>query len=416
MKRSSVCFSVLCVLTLISTTTTTFAESQTQVATESLPAAPKTLVFSSFLVPGDFINITAAVRSPDNSFIIGGSGSVDGGAFYESNLHTGAFFTSDAANPNFVSALTVSSGLQVIAAGGNPLQDLGTGIPSCVQGFGLDPWIDAGSYRTCIPGLVIAPSAIAVDSANSVYVASGPTIVKISSTPALVYTFTLGGSATNITGLAVNSQGQVYVVGNAGKDLPTKNALQPTGNGAFLAKLDAAGTTDLFATYLNGKFGGTTAAAIAINPSGVYVTGYVGTTAAPTVYVSKVLTSGKKLVYRKAIGPGLPSAIVVDAKNQTYVTGQTTSAAFPLVRAFQIAHASGFVASVNTPGKAILWSSYLGGTSFDQMSGIGVNSDGTIWVGGTATSYDFPVTDGSICDGGGTGFCQAGFVTKISAN
>ncbi len=415
MKRSSVCFVVLFVYTLASAA---FAQSQTQSATESLPAAPKTLVFSSYVLSGDFVSIFAAVRSPDNRFVFGGSASVDGGAFYESNLHTGVTFTSDAANPNFVSALTVSSALQVVAAGAGSLQDLGKGIPSCTPSNGiLDPWIDAGSYRTCIPGFSpgTGPSAIAIDSANSVYVASGPTVVKISSAPALVYTFTLGGSATNITGLAVNKQGQVYVVGNSGNDLPTVHALQPTGNGAFLAKLNATGTGVLFATYLNGRLGGTSADAIVINPSGVFVTGYAGTNASPTVYVSKVLTSGTKLVYREAIGPGLPTAIAVDALGRTYVTGQATSTLFPLVRAFQTTPASGFVASLNALGNNILWSSFLGGSSGNNMKGIGVNSDGTTWVGGTTFSTDFPVTDGSMCDLG-FGTCAAGFMTKVSAN
>ena len=411
MKRSSVCLVVLFTLTLAST-----PFSQTQPTTQSLPAAPKMVLFSSLVANGGFVRIFAAVRSPNNSFVFGGTEGVDGGAFYESNLFTGMTYTSDAGNPNYVTALTVSSGLQVIAGGaGSYLGGTATSIQSCVPSNGiLDPWVDGGSYVTCIPGLVNGPTAIAIDSANSVYVASGPTVFKISSTPALIYTFTLGGSATNITGLAVNKQGQVYVVGNAAKDLPTLNALQPVGNGAFLAKLNATGTGVLFATYLNGKFGGTSADAVAINPSGVFVTGYAGTKASPTVYVSKVLTSGQKLVYHKAIGPGSPVAIAVDAKNRAYVTGQTTSTQFPLVRAFQIKPASGFVASLDGLGKTILWSSYLGGSGFaDSMTGIGVNSDGTTWIGGTAGSIDFPVTDGSMCD---PSFCESGFMTKISAN
>ncbi len=413
MKRSSVC---LVVWLFVAATSIVFAQSQTQSTPKSLPPAPpKTVVFSTFANEASYVFVNSAVRGPNDVFFLAGAEDVDSTGFYSSS--TGAFVTYiGILNITTVNALAVLPSSQPVAAGYGYLPDEGTGILGCTTSI-LFSWIDAGTYRTCIPGFpyLAVPTAVAVDASSSVYVAGGPLVTKINSTPAPVYTVNLGGSATKITGIVAGSFGELYVTGNAGTDLPTVNALQPTGKGAFLAKINATGTV-AFATYLNGAIGGTATNAIAYDGISVYVAGWFPGGTGLTVFVSKVAKSGQQVIYRKAIGRGIPAAIAVDAKGQTYVTGHATSASFPLVRAFQTTPASGFVFSLSTDGNTILWSSFLGGSSVvDHMRGIAVNSDGTVWVGGDTHSFDFPVTDGSTCFDFGMG-CDSGFMTKISAN
>jgi len=62
--------------------------------------------------------------------------------------------------------------------------------------------------------------------------------------------------ATDITALAVDADGYIYLAGRAGDGFPIVNAVQSThaGDGdAYLAKLDPSGTKLVFSTFIGGK-------------------------------------------------------------------------------------------------------------------------------------------------------------------
>jgi hypothetical protein len=105
--------------------------------------------------------------------------------------------------------------------------------------------------------------------------------------PVLNYSTYVGGSGSDFaTGIALDSTGNAYITGvSYSTDFPTTpNGLsqQPlaanAGMGAvaaFVAKLNPAGTTLLYSSYIAGSTPGETAFGIAVNPAGnaVYVTG-----------------------------------------------------------------------------------------------------------------------------------------------
>jgi hypothetical protein len=75
---------------------------------------------------------------------------------------------------------------------------------------------------------------------------------------ALVYSTYLGGSGGEEGhGIAVDSAGNAYVGGyTTSTDFPIPNAIQGTnggGNDAFVTKIDAAGSTLLYSTYIGGS-------------------------------------------------------------------------------------------------------------------------------------------------------------------
>ena len=49
-----------------------------------------------------------------------------------------------------------------------------------------------------------------------------------------------------------------------------------------------------------------------------------------------------------------------------------------------------FVAKVNAGGNALVYSTYLGGTSFDWGSGLAIDGGGNAYVAGYTSSFDFP--------------------------
>jgi len=167
---------------------------------------------------------------------------------------------------------------------------------------GLYPGFEAPVASTDI-GL-----AIAVDSEGSAYVAGQtnsadfpvanalqPTrlatndafISKLNPTgTALIYSTYLGGEST-ATGIAVDSAGNAYVAGTTSStSFPvTANAFQSSLSGStdgFVVKVDAAGTSLLYSTYLGGRSTDDTAG-IAIDMAGnAYVTCHTRSTDFPT--------------------------------------------------------------------------------------------------------------------------------------
>ncbi len=205
---------------------------------------------------------------------------------------------------------------------------------------------------------------------------------SLSGVPSLVYSTYLGGSKGDAgLGVAVDSALNAYVVGSTSstdfpQPSPTKNGFQqtlknPSGN-AFVARIDTTQPARLvYSTYLGGSANGQGSSpgdvgtSIAVPPAGglVYITGYSYATDFPTV---TPLDTHSNTPFQKAI----------IAQLDTTKSG---------------------VAS-------LVYSTYFGGTVFtvgstqpgaDLGFGIAIDSLKNIYVAGTTSSADFPVTPGA---------------------
>ena len=153
--------------------------------------------------------------------------------------------------------------------------------------------------------------------------------------PVLSYsTYLGGGSMDSVTSLAIDASGNAYFAGwTTSTDIPTLNPVRPQNSGgvdAFVAKLNPGGNALIYCTYLGGR-GDNRAFGIAVDPSG-----------------------------------------------NAYVTGWTSSSAFPTASAVQGTLAGGrdaFVAKLNPAGNALVYSTFLGGAANDSGNGIAVDSD-----------------------------------------
>ena len=99
----------------------------------------------------------------------------------------------------------------------------------------------------------------------------------------------------------------------------------------------------------------------------------------------------------------------MDSAGDAYITGSTSSSNFPTVNPYQATnHApngatpSGdfeaatnvFVSKLNTAGSALVYSTYLGGSSGrDAANAIAVDAHGSAVIAGTTYSTDFPIAD-----------------------
>jgi hypothetical protein len=238
---------------------------------------------------------------------------------------------------------------------------------------------------------------------------------------ALVYSTFLGGSeGDDASAIAVDSAGAAYVDGwTYSSDFPTTSgAFDTSSNGvgsddAFVTKVNATGSALVYSTFLGGS-SYDEAHAIAVDSAGAaYVAGYTYSHDFPTgafdisfngesdVFVTKFNASGSTLVYSTfvgGIGTDYALAIAVDAAGAAYVAGWTDSPDFPTTPgAFDTSYSGygdAFVTKFDARGKALVYSTYLGGTKGDSVSAIAVDSAGAAYMAGGTYAPDFPTTPG----------------------
>jgi PKD repeat protein len=253
---------------------------------------------------------------------------------------------------------------------------------------------------------------------------------------ALLFSSYLGGRGDErCFGLALDSSSNIYLTGGTlSNNFPTANPLQATLGGpsdAFVTKLSPTGSAFIYSTY----FGGSNAEEgtdIATDSAGnAYITGFTGSSDFPRVnpfrsvlasgeaFISKINPAGTTLVYSTYLGGNswdYGFGITVVASGKVYVTGITDSTDFPTVNPLQLSKSGGsdaFVTELSADGSTLLYSTYLGGNREDRAHGIAIDSLGNIYVAGVTASGDFPLSNPLQAAYGG-GSLDA-FVSKLNA-
>ncbi|HMD31716.1 MAG TPA: SBBP repeat-containing protein, partial [Candidatus Acidoferrales bacterium] len=232
-----------------------------------------------------------------------------------------------------------------------------------------------------------------------------------------VFSTYLGGSGTDGGfGIAVDATGEPIITGaTSSTDFP--RTLGPGLNGgldAFVSKLSANGSALVYSFYLGGE-SSDQGSAIAVDAAGnAYVTGSTSSTGFPVTtgvfqrtlmgsenaFVAKIAPAGGVL-WATYLGGNLAdmgSGIGVDGANpaNVYVSGSTSSTTFPTHAPIQAnlggaGATNAFVSELNPTGTALVYSTYLGGSSDDEALGIAVDSGGNAVVAGLSNSQDFPL-------------------------
>ncbi|HVR85207.1 MAG TPA: SBBP repeat-containing protein [Planctomycetota bacterium] len=173
-----------------------------------------------------------------------------------------------------------------------------------------------------------------------------------------------------------------------------------------MAKVDLLNNILVYSTYFGGS-GPSVGTAIAVDSSGnAYVAGgtgsfnfpatiVIGSTIQPA-FVAKFTPTGS-LVYSTTVSGtrgAMASGVAVDSTGAVYLAGTTGSADFPVQNAFQTTlqgSENGYVLKLDPTASTLVYSTYLGGSTFDQLNGIAIDSSGNAFVVGATQESDFPL-------------------------
>lgn len=196
--------------------------------------------------------------------------------------------------------------------------------------------------------------------------------------PVITYATTFG-FLDLINAIAVDSAGMIYVTGQAYTPfgITTKNPLSAAGTGSynvFVTKINPTTNSLVFSTYLGGN--------------------------------------------KSDEGFG----IALDGSGNVFVTGTANSTNFPTLNAAQSAPGSSsaptaFVTAMKGDGSALLYSTYLGGSTKEAGYSIAADANGNAYVTGLTGSSNFPTKNAiyaTINGGASCSSCTDAFVTKYN--
>jgi uncharacterized protein (TIGR03437 family) len=286
----------------------------------------------------------------------------------------------------------------------------------------------------------------------------------------ILYSTYLGGSGMDsASGIAVDATGSAYIVGTTSSpDFPiTSGAFQQKLVGqdnAFIAKLSPDGSHLVYSTFLGE--GSELTGGIAVDPSGsaiiigtaqggfpttpnafqtapvtpctISTGGPLNVPRAGSAFAARLAPDGGSLVYATLLGGSCAtsgSGVALAANGDAWVTGTTDSPDFPVTPdALQpqfggmpnLDFGDGFLARFDSSGH-LAYATYLGGPSYDALTGITLDASGNIYLTGMSDGFSEPASPRAFqakpsygCSVGGIGpsvFTPQGsaFVMKLNA-
>ncbi len=302
----------------------------------------------------------------------------------------GTYTLSPHADPSLIRWRYVGANQVQLDQSGNLVMSLDEGNQSKIQNPKSEivesapvAWQEIGGQRVSVSAAFnLAPDGTATFPLGA-YDPTYPLTID----PVLTYSTYFGGSASDAGyGIAVDAAGNIYLSGSTGStNFPLKDPFQPSLSGAadtFITKLNPSGTELIYSTYIGGS-DIDLANGIAIDSAGnVTIAGRTSSTNFPVLnpiqpsnggwfdlFVTRLNSGGSALIFSTYLGGTAwdeAYSVAVDPSGNAYVTGQTGSENFPLMNPIQPVYGGSvdaFVAKINNLGTQLVYSTFLGGSS-----------------------------------------------------
>lgn len=322
----------------------------------------------------------------------------------------------------FVTSLSAQGGLRYSTFLGGSNADHATGIAIGPEGA-----------TTVSGGTSSADFPVTAGAYDTSYNGSDAFIGRLSSDGStLGYATYLGGSTTEFPrAVAVGPDGSATVTGSTfSDDFPTTpGAYDRTFNGGgtygtdvFAARLSPNGSTLRYGTYLGGAdddeayglavgpdgvatvVGGTLGSGFPTTP-GAYDTSYNGggQSGGGDAFAVRLTANGRVLLYSTFLGGtdyDSATGVVLAPDGSAVVTGYTAAPDFPTTPgAFDTTPGEfgqdAFVTRFSVDGSALRYSTFIGGSGYDEANAVDLGPDGAVTVVGYTESLDFPTTPGA---------------------
>ncbi len=249
---------------------------------------------------------------------------------------------------------------------------------------------------------------------------------------ALIYSTYIGGTYSDYSySLDLGPTGEAFITGYSGSfDFPiTPGVYDGIANNAdaYVVKLNSTGTNLVFSTYIGGANPSVTGYDIAVSATGEsFITGYTyGMDATPgafdvtvngppglypDAFAARLNNDGTSLYYLTFLGGDNwdeGNGIAVDANDNAYVTGFTSSSNFPVtVGAYDVAYSNStdaFITKINPFGNTLVYSTFFGDNTVGYS--VALNDDDELFIAGnvygdifpTSCAYDASQNGGSDC-------------------
>lgn len=248
-------------------------------------------------------------------------------------------------------------------------------------------------------------------------------IAKFASNGNIQWATYYGGSRDDeLSGITIDTAGNIYITGN------TRSSSGIATSGAFQTSFSGTGVSDaLIAKFTSGGnriwgsyFGGTSndrGHSISLDNSGdIVMLGMTGSSglattgayqtspggAAYDIFITKFNNSGSRLwaTYYGGSDNETGGVVKIDTSGNIIIGGITYSTSgIATSGAYQTSNAGGtndgFLAKFNTNGSSLIWGTYFGGTSRDNITGITVDLPGNIYLTGFTDSPSGIATSGA---------------------
>jgi len=245
-------------------------------------------------------------------------------------------------------------------------------------------------------------------------------VCKIHYSKGLIYSTYLGGEYDEHgQDIAVDNSGSCYVTGYTwSSQFPVMNAFQEQYGGkcdGFVCKFKPDGSDLIYSTFLGGT-DKDNALGIVVDKLGfAYIAGRTSSHDFPVknayqntleggmdVFVCKLNYEGSDIIYSTYIGgsssefwdgTNKEGGIALDEFGCVYISGATYSTDFPTKNAFQDTNGGildVFLFKLSENGRELVYSTYLGGYTYDSVGVVAVDKSGNAFVTGGTNSYNFP--------------------------
>lgn len=278
---------------------------------------------------------------------------------------------------------------------------------------------------------VVQP-VIAGQASDGVYKADGfVTALSADGAGMLFSTYWGGTDLDSISAIALASGGEVVIAGGTASSVLfpiSPSNLQESFGGfpedGFISRLSANGDAMRYSSYFGGNswdrvyalaldgddnmyIAGVTVSSNLRVTAGAFQTAYGG--GRGDAFAAKIDAAGTGLSYSTYLGGSdfdQAYGITRAANGGLILAGETLSADFPLSQPLQFSRfgaQDAFVSRLNATASLLDWSTYLGGSGDDTATGLVMDNTGKLYVAGSTGSTDFPAVDAAQAGAAGGG-------------